>query len=220
MRICVDYRERLKIPKLKEYVDKKCKIITGVDVVTSASGDVYTPDGMIGIERKGSDYVSSLYSEQIDKQLTELTNNFDYAFLFIEYEGIRDMITQNLGVNPSVLVGSLTSILARHKVSVIFVGDLYVSMVCKTIEKFYDGKTDVKNISYSPIRRGATPKEVRLDIISRIPKIGAVKGNKLLDKFHLSIISNKTNSEATIEELMEIRGIGRKMAEQIKDVLK
>jgi len=217
MKICVDYREHKKIPKLKDYVEKKCKIITGVDVVTSASGDVFTPDGLIGIERKGDDYVTSLYNDQIDKQLKELRDNFQHPFLFIEYEGIRDMIEKNLGVNPGVLVGSITSILARHRITVVFVGDLYVSMVCKTIEKFYDGRTPVKYVNYTPIRRGATPKEVKLDIVSRIPKVGAIKGNKLLEKFDNSI---GKIAVASIEDLMEVDGIGKKLANDIKEVLK
>jgi ERCC4-type nuclease len=217
MKICVDYREHKKIPKLKEYVSKRCKIITGVDVVTSASGDIYTPDGLVGIERKGDDYITSLYKDQIDKQLKELKDNFSYPFLFIEYDGIKDMISKNYGVNPGVIVGSIASILARHRISVVFVGDLYISMACKTIEKFYDGKTPVKYISYTPIRRGATPKEVKLDIVSRIPRVGATKGNKLLEKFDNSIgkIAN-----ASIEDLMEVKGIGKKLADEIKEVLK
>jgi len=217
MKICIDYREQKKIPKFKEYIQKKCKIINELEVVTSASGDVYTPDGLVGIERKGGDYVSSLYNGQIDKQLKELKDNFDYAFLFVEYDGIKDMISKNFGVNPGVIVGSVASILARHRVSVVFVGDLYISMTCKLIEKFYDGKTPVKNINYTPIRRGATVKEVKLDIVSRIPKVGAVKGNKLLEKFDNSI---SKIADADIDKLMEVEGIGKKLANQIKEVLK
>jgi len=216
MKICVDYREHKKISKLENYVSKKCKIITGVEVVNSASGDIYTPDGLVGIERKGDDYVSSLYNGQIDKQLKELKDNFDYPFLFIEYEGIRDMVEKNLGVNPGVIVGSIASILARHRVSIVFVGDLYISMVCKTIERFYDGKTPVKNVNYTPVRRKATAKEVKLDIISRIPKVGAAKGNKLLEKFDNSI---GKIAQASTEDLMEIDGIGNKLANRIKEVL-
>lgn len=217
MKICVDYREQKKISKFKDYIEKRCKIITGVEVVTAASGDIYTPDGMIGIERKGTDYISSLYNGQLDKQLKELQDNFDYAFLFIEYNGIKDMIAKNTGVNPGVVVGSIASVLARHRVSVVFVGDLYISMTCKLIEKFYDSKTPVKNINYTPIRRGATVKEVKLDIVSRIPKVGAVKGNKLLEKFDNSIYKI---ANATTDELMEVKGIGKLLAKQIKEVLK
>jgi len=216
MKICVDYREHKKIPLFEKYIPK-CKLISGIDVVNSECGDVYTTDGLIGIERKGGDYISSVYNGQLDKQLKELKDNFDYPFLFIEYDGIKDMISKNLGVNPGVVVGSVVSILARHKVSVVFVGDLYVSMVCRMVEKFYDGKTPTKNIDYTPIRRGATVKEVKLDIISRIPKVGPIKGNHLLEKFDNSIYKISSADE---KELMEIKGIGKKLAKQIKEVLK
>ena len=216
MKICIDSRERLKIPLFKRYVEKKCKLITGVEVVTAASGDAYTPDGLIGIERKGGDYITSLYNEQIDKQLKELADNFEYPFLFIEYEGVRDMISKNLGVNPGVIVGSLASILARHKVTVCFVSDLYVSFTCKVIERFYDGKTPVKNVNYTPVRRKPTSKEVKVDIVSRIPRVGATKGNKLLEHFDNSI---GKIAKANIEDLMEIKGIGKQLAANIKEVL-
>lgn len=217
MKICIDSRERLKIPLFKRYVEKKCKVITEVEVVTAKTADLHDGFGNIGIERKGTDYIKSLYSGLLDKQLTELSNNFRYPFLFIEYDGIKDMIVKNPGVNPGVIVGSIASVLARHKVTVCFVGDLYVSFSCKVIEKFYDFQNKVKQIEYTPIRRGATADEVRLDIISRIPKVGLKKGRALLEYFDNSIgkISN-----ATEEEIMKIPGFGKKLSIEIRRIFK
>lgn len=225
MKICIDSRERLKIPLFKRYVEKKCKLITEVEVVTAATSDAYTEDLVVGIERKGGDYLSSLFNGQLDKQLHELCNNFEYPFLFIEYDGIKDMIAKNPGTNPGVIVGSIVSVLVRHKVTVCFVGDLYISFVCKLCEKFYDGKNKAKEVSYSPIRqkrrklskRKATTMEIKHDVVSRIPGVGPNKGNRLLEHFDNSI---GKIVEADIEEIMKIKGIGKVLGNEIKEILK
>jgi len=215
LKIYVDSRERKQIPLFQRYIDKKCKVITGMEVVTAQVSDVHDGFGNIGIERKGDDYVQSLFDGKLYKQLKELEDNFAYPFLFIEYDGIPDMISKNLSTNPGVIVGSITSILARHKVTVCFVGGLYISMTCKTIEKFYDLKNKVKEVEYTPIRRGATAEEVKLDIISRIPKVGMKKGRALLDHFGDSI---GNISDATEEEIKDVAGFGKKLAREIKEI--
>ena len=226
MKVCVDSRERDKIPLFRDYIaSKKSSLITGMEVGTYASGDASSCDGLVGFERKGSDFVESTYSGQLDKQLRELRNNFQYPFLFLEYDGIQDMIMSNLGVNPESLKGELTSIMARHRVTVLFVGRIYVEMVVRTLKKFYDGKNKTKEYEYTPIRRGgkrpvrrdASPQEVKLDIVSRIPKIGPKKGLQLLERFEFSIgrIAN-----ASVEEIMEVKGVGELLAQHIKEVLK
>jgi len=218
MKICVDSREHLKIPLFQDYISKgKSKLISGVEVGTYASGDAHSGDGLVGIERKAGDLLSSIYNDQLDKQLKELKDNFTHAYLFIEYEGIMDVICQYPNANSEMIMSKIASVLARKGVSICFVGQLYVPMVVKTIERFYDGKTPIKNIHYTPVRRKATAKEVKLDIISRIPKIGARKGLQLLETFDNSI---GKISKAEIEELIKVPGIGKKLANEIKEVLK
>lgn len=232
MKIYVDDREYTQIPKFKEFIaSKKDNIVNEVEIVRSPVGDVHTGDSVVGIERKAGDFVSSMYSKQLDKQLKELADNFQHPFLFIEYDGIFDMIQSNLGVNPEAIIGELTSIMARHRVTIMFTGNyercsLYVPFTVRCIEKFYDGKNKVKDIEYSPIRTGKrknpvkrkpTPQEVKLDIISRIPYIGPKKSIELLEKYHWSITEI---ANASIEDIMTIKGVGKVLAEHIKSVLK
>ena len=219
MKICVDYRERKKIPSFEDYVKSgKTKIIDRIEIVTAQVGDVYSPDGLIGIERKSEDdLIESIYNKQIEKQLRELRDNFTYPFLFIEYEGIMDVISKHPNTNPEMIIGEISSILARQKVTVCFVSDFYVPIVCKTIEKFYDGKTEQRDVEYTPIRRGSTIKELKLDLISRIPQIKAKKGLKLLEHFDYSI---SKIAFAETEELMNVAGIGEKLSQKIKEILK
>jgi len=222
MKLCVDSRERLKIEPFRKYIDGgNSDVITGIDVVTSKVGDAYTPDLELGWERKAEDFVPSIFNGQLARQLTELKENFAHPYLFIEYEGIMDVIEKNTNVNPKTIIGEISSILARQKVTVCFVGDFYIPVVCRVVDKFYDLHNPTKK--YSPIRMGTTRRrnasigEVKLDVISRLPKVGAKKGNKLLEKFDNSI---QKISNASIEELMEVDGIGEKMAKNIKEILK
>ena len=222
MKLLVDSREQKKIITFRKYIDNgNSDIIKSIEITTLKSGDACTPDLELGWERKAEDFVPSIYNDQLNKQLTELSDNFTHPYLFIEYEGIMDMIEKNPNTSPDVLIGKISSILTRHNVTVCFVGQFYIPIVCRMVDKFYDLNNPTKR--YSPIRMGtttrrnATVKEVKLDIISRLPKVGAKKGNKLLEKFDNSI---QKISNATVDELMEVDGIGEKMAKSIKEILK
>ena len=133
------------------------------------------------------------------------------------------MIQDNLGVGPQNLIGKLTSILARYRVTVHWTGNYatikpplephpyYVPFAVRTIEKFYDGKNETKQSLYTPIRRQAKPQEVKLDIASRFPRVGRMKAIRLLD--HFGSVKNICN--ATEEELKEVKGIGEGLAKEI-----
>jgi ERCC4-type nuclease len=170
---------------------------------------------LVGIEYKKDDFLPCVFDETIDKQLKELKDNFPHHFLFIGYKGIDDMLIQNVGTNPEIITGKLASILARTDTPIMFVGDLLIPFVCKVIERFHDGKNVLKE--YTPIRRSATTKEVRLDIISRIPNVGPKKGLKLLEAFGYSI-SNIAKAE--ISDLTKVKGVGDIVAKSIKETLK
>jgi ERCC4-type nuclease len=128
-----------------------------------------------------------------------------------------DLIQQNPKTNPEVIIGYLASVLARHKVTIMFVGQFYVPFVVKVIEKLYDGKTKTKQVEYVPTRRKPTLPETKVDIISRIPKIGVKKGNILLEHFDNSICKLANASE---EEILKIPGFGPKLSKQIMEIFK
>lgn len=225
MKICVDFREKNKIPSFKEYISSgKIELIDGVKIVSSKAGDVYTEDGLVGIERKKEDFIPSVFNKQIEKQLKELKDNFQYPYLFIEYEGIMDVISKTPNVDPDKILGMISSIIARQKVTVCFVSSFYVPIVCKTISKFYDGKTISRELNYTPLREGHTPskrnytiKELKLDLIGRIPGVGSQKALKLLEHFDYSILKI-VNSEN--KEIMDVSSIGKTISEKIKEILK
>jgi len=220
LKIDIDNRERHRIPKFQNYIKSgKAKFIKGATLLNMPTGDYGTKDHLVGIEYKKDDLAESIFSELIDKQLKELSEAYEHAYLFIGYDGIEEMISENLGVNPDCLIGKMTSILSRNHVSVVFVGDLLVRFVIDTIEKHYDGRNPTKE--YSVIRKGYQKRkpsviEIKLDIISRIPGLGMGKGNLLLEHFDnkFSKISN-----ASVEEVMEVPRIGEVLAKRIKEVM-
>lgn len=218
MKLCIDNRERLRIPLFEEYIKAgKSQIIDGIETDNYQSGDFFTKDMLVGIEYKRDDFVPSIFNDQLTKQLHELRENFQYPYLFIGYDGIIDTITNNPETNPEVIIGKLASVVARQKVTVMFVGDLLVPFTVKVIDRFYDGQTPTKETDYSPIRRKPKASEIRLDIISRIPHLGAKKGLRLLNHFDGSI---KKISNATDEEILAIPGFGPKLVKEIKEIFK
>jgi len=226
VRLCIDHRERYDqsgddiIPKFMRYIkNKEIPHINEIKVVQSSSGDYFTDDNLVGIERKYKDFVSSMMSGKLEQQVIELQDNFAHAYLFIEYAGLTEMIADNPATNPESIQGELASLLCRHNISIVFTGDLFIPFVCKVVSKHYDSKNPIKN--YSPIRgkakkRNPTAKEIKLDIISRIPRLGMKRGNILLDQFDDSILNI---AHASVEELKRVDGIGPKLAKTIKETL-
>jgi len=229
VRLCIDHRERYDqfnedmIPKFIRYIKaKQIPFIDDIKIVQSQVGDYFTPDNLIGIERKYKDFVSSMMSGKLDQQIIELKNNFAYPYLFIEYSGLVEMIADNPGTNPESIQGELASLLSRHNIPIIFTGDLFIPFVCKVISKHYDDKNPVKH--YSPIRgkakkRDPTAEEIRIDIYSRIPKLGKKRANTLRESSYLKLMSRKTNEEMTEDEIKNLPGFGKKIAHTIKETL-
>ena len=226
MKICIDTREKYRIQRFQKYINSgKTELIDGIKIGQYDVSDVHTEDMLIGIERKAKDFTPSMFDGRLNQQLKELKDNFVHPFLFIEYEGIKDVILDNPTVNPRAIIGEFASLMARHQIPVLFTGKydnnpLFVPITVRTIEKFYDGKNPIKN--YTPIRqkpskRKPSIQETKLDIISRIPGIGAGRAVKLLEKFDYSI---NAISNAPIESITEIKGIGKILANHIKEVLK
>ena len=190
-------------------------LINEIEITTSASGDYYTEDGLVGIERKYQDLIPSITSGTLFKQLKELKDNFTHPILFIQYNGIMEIIEDNPNIDYHAIIGALASVTARSDITVQYTGPFFAEVLFRTVSKFYDGKNETKEIRYCPIRRQATSSEVKLDIISRIPKVGRKKGLQLLEHFDNSI---GNIAKADEKEIMEISGIGKVLAKQIKEV--
>jgi len=221
MKVYIDSREQDKIQTIKSYwADnrKKFKHIDSIETKLLATGDMSTSDGLVGIERKSkADFIVSICEGKLKKQLYELNQNYQFAFLLVEdFEGIMDCIIKNPQIHPNVIKGVTTSSIARNRVPLYYVGNFYNSFVLEMINKFYDGRIEQYEKEYTPIRRAVTKNEELLNIIIGIDGIGATEGNKLLQTFGNSI---SKIANASIEELMKVERIGKTKAEHIKEIL-
>ena len=219
MKIYIDNREREKIPLFREYVYKrKSNIIDDIETGNYQVSDYHSGDGLIGIERKKSDYMTDVFSGKLDQQLKELRDNFEYPFLFIDYQDITELMKESLGVSPQIIIGSLISILARHKVTVMFVGGMFVPFTVRLFEKMYDGKTQPKEMNYVPIRRKSTSSEIKRAMFENVfPGLGKTKVNSLFNHFNGSF---KEIINADVKELMKVKGISSKLASKMVEVFK
>lgn len=224
MKLLIDHREKDRIKLFKDHISQgKSKFIKSIETQQLPTADYATPDGMIGIEYKKDDFLESVLDGRLDQQLKELSDNYSYPYLIIGFDGITSLIYNFYPFNDRAIRGKLTSIAARHHITTLFCGDYLAETVCDIIDKHYDGRK--KSKEYTPIRKGhrkaqkriVTQNEVKLDIISRLPKIGSERAEKLLERFNWSI---QSISNATITDLTSVDGIGKKIAKQIKEVLK
>ena len=219
--VYIDSREQTKIKAIITYWEnnkKKYPHIESISVRSNKASDICTGENLVGIERKSEhDFIPSILEGKLKKQLYELRQNFQFPFLIVEdYVGIMDCIEKNPNVHPNVIKGVTTSSVARNRVPIYYVGSFYNSFVLEMINKFYDGRFEQYETEYTPIRRGSTKKEEKLNIMIGINNIGRTEGEKLLQTFGDSI-SNIVN--ASIEDLTKVERIGKKKAEHIKEIL-
>jgi len=226
MKVYIDSREKETIQKLidywKAFKKKWFQHIDEIEVRTNETADICTSDGFVGIERKSpADFVGSICgSGKLKQQLHELRGNFEHAFLFVEgYDGILDCIQQNPQIHPHTILGTYASVLAHSNVPICFVGDFYVHTVLLTIEKFYDGKDIKYQKEYTPVRRSITKGDHQMNIVRALPRIGVSDGKKLLLHYDNSIYRLVRDAVENNEKLLEVDGIGKKTAKNIKEVL-
>jgi len=226
MKVYIDIREQDAIQRVIDYWKSfKKKWFHHIDEIESTkleTSDICTSDGFVGIERKSSaDFVGSICgSGKLKQQLHELKSNFKNAFLFVEgYDGILDCIQQNPQIHPNVFLGTYASVLAHSKVPICFVGEFYVPIVLLTIEKFYDGKDIKYQQEYTPVRRSVTKSDHQINIVRGLPNIGVTEGKELLQHYNNSIYKMVKDAVENNDKLLEVKGIGKKTAQYIKEVL-
>jgi ERCC4-type nuclease len=226
--VYIDSREQDKIQKLIQYwekfKDKYFQHIESIEIKTLATGDLCTSEGLFGVERKSAaDFIGSICSGKLKQQLYELKQNFENAILFVEdYDGIMDCIEKTPQIHPNVIIGATASTFAHSKVPICYVGAFYIPVVLTTIEKFYDEKeqtyTPLRS-QHKPSRKKATKEDFQKYIVKGLPNIGNTEGEKLLQHYDYSVYKLVRGIVENNEELLNIKGFGKKTIENIKEVL-
>ena len=173
-------------------------------------GDYIISD-RICIERKSSkDFVDSMISGNLFRQLANLKNSFEIPILIVEG---KDIFTSR-NVNPSSIYGCLASIAVDYKIPILFSKDQketadLILAIAKREQR--EGKKDL------PIRGGKKPmtlSERQQYIVEGLPNVSTVLAKRLLN--HFRTIRNIANADEA--ELFSVEGIGRSIAREIFEV--
>jgi ERCC4-type nuclease len=198
--IC-DYREKEVIEHLKrsgaEVLEK------GLDI-----GD-FICSNRVCVERKShSDFVSSIIDGRIFEQAQNMRDNFEKPVVVIEGSSDRQ-------ISENALKGAVASLLLDFGVSLV-----NTKNPCDTAKTLFwmarREQTDMRGIIKSNTAK--KPKDVkRLQefIVSSIPGISTTIAKRMLSKFG----AVERIFHASEKELMEVDGVGEKLAKKIRNVL-
>jgi DNA excision repair protein ERCC-4 len=205
LRITVDYRERAS--GLLELIREQDVF---VEVKPLPFGD-YIINDSITIERKTArDLLISLVDGRLFGQMSNLKNHCFHPILLVEGNPLKT----ELDFDEKAIKGALISIQTIWYVPVIY---------SKGKEDTKDiilmiGRQEETCVDVVPLRGGYRPKRLKsrqLYILQGLPKVGPTVAKRLLERFRS--VSNATN--ATVEDLLQVEGIGRITAEKIREVL-
>jgi len=211
--IYVDYRERKSgVPELLERQGLPIKILE-LEVGDYIIGDV-------AVERKTiHDYLASKASGHLDRQLHDLSYNFELSYLIIEgYVG--DALLKARFPRAAYISSLIGSSLKRAP------GGEKGQVITINVETIYDTALALKAL-HDKLVKGTVvrlPKmqrahfnsdEILVYVLSSFPGIGEVRARALLRRFG----SFERLVQADVSELMEVPKINRKVANELYSLL-
>ena len=168
----------------------------------------------VGVERKTTeDFVNSLIDKRLFEQAQKLKQNFVRPLYIIE--GNFDTLFSVRNVDSKAILGALTSLILDWQVPLLFsrspeeTADIITNLA---------KREQVDNKKLVSVRSGQKPKiltEQQQYFIEGLPNIGPAAARNLLKHF----TTPKNILNASIEELKEVDGIGKILAEQIRKLL-
>tara|TARA_R110002050_G_scaffold7274_2_gene28431 strand:+ start:36150 stop:36977 length:828 start_codon:yes stop_codon:yes gene_type:complete len=185
----------------------------GFEVVHLNTGDGDVASTRVSIERKEDDLVPSLFDDRRLRQLGAMREEAEFSYLIVtkSYEEVK-LGLRDRQVSERLLVSFIASLCAVGYPP-IFIADKYDAslLMKKIVDKLEDDKPRI----YVPKPKAPTPIEYRNAIIESLPKVGGKTRRKITKVFP----SIGALSQASIEDLMKIEGIGKSTAEKIVKVL-
>ena len=161
----------------------------------------------INIERKEDDFFGSLFSGHLYEQLLSMHERGKikayYLIVTKSYDQLK-MEAMTRDINPNVLIGTVAS-LTKMGFPPIFIEDPEdcVKLITKLCDDFAECPDRTKVINRCV--------NIKSNNIIKFPHVGDKIGERLLEHFG----SIKAVCNATIEELKEVKGVGKRTAEII-----
>ncbi len=170
----------------------------------------YVVNRKVGVERKTvDDFKKSIIDGRLFRQVKLLKQNFIDSILVIEGENLY-----NGNINARAVKGAIVSLIFNWRIPIIFTQN--TSETAEFLRIIAKQNTGFRR-NYS-VRFGKKPHhefKQRLYLLEGIPKIGPHLAGGLLE--HFSSIKNIL--EASEEELIKVKGIGKTKARKIKQLL-
>ncbi len=172
-------------------------------------GDYVISDRIV-VERKSvDDFLESLKDGRLFSQLVEMKRNYPIPVLVIEGESLFIR-----GFHENSIYGALASIIADYNVPIIFTKN------ARETAKFIDSLmrrelSGRREVALRKEKRVMTDEERQRYIVESLPNVSAKLSQRLLE--HFGSVRDVINAE--VGELIQVRGIGRKTAEEIYEIV-
>ncbi len=181
-------------------------------VITNLEVADYILSDKVAVERKtAEDFLNSIKDGRLFAQAQELTRNFESPLLIIE--GNR-LFSQG-GLHPNSIRGAIANVTIDYKIPMITTTGPEETAA----QMFWVAKREQadegKEISVRGKKKTETMKEKQEFLLAGMPKISKVMAQRLLRHFGSPI--NVFN--ASENDLLEVRGIGKSTAKKIKLLL-
>ena len=194
-------------------IDRLFKNGINVKVGQLKAGDFIISED-VGVERKTTDdFVNSLVDKRLFEQAQKLKQNFVRPLYIIE--GNFENLFSVRNVDSKAILGALTSLILDWQVPLLFsrnpeeTADIITNLA---------KREQIDNKKLVSVRSGQKPKiltEQQQYFIEGLPNIGPTAARNLLKHF----TTPKKILNASTDELKEVDGIGKILAEQIRKLL-
>ncbi len=172
----------------------------------------YVLSSRIGIERKNvDDFLESLIDGKLFKQITQLRDAYSRPILILEGE---NLLTKR-NISHNAIFGSLASITVDYGIPILTTKDSLETADLLNVIARREQREEKKSVAVRGEKPQMSIKERQQFLIEGLPNVSAVIAKRLLSHFG----SIKDIANATEEELMEIRGIGKNIASDIIKLL-
>jgi Fanconi anemia group M protein len=172
----------------------------------------YILSSRIGVERKKTeDFLESLIGGKLFKQIARLRDTYSRPIMIIEGD---DLYTQR-NINHNAIFGSLASISVDYGVSVLSTKNALETADLLNVIAKREQKDDKKVVAVRGEKTQMSLRERQQFIIEGLPNVSAVIAKRLLSHFG----SIKDIANASIEELQQVKGVGKNIATDIINLL-
>lgn len=203
--IYTDVRENGLIKELQE----KAVIVRTKQL---AVGDFLLSDRLV-VERKTSeDFLQSMISGRLFKQLEEMASNFERPVLIIE--GKEDLFSLR-NIHPNAIRGALASIYIDYRIPVIWTKNMDETATVLFALAKREQKEVKREIQIKGEKKPVTLKDFQEKIISSFPNVNSVLGKRILEEF--KTVKDFINSSE--DKLQKVDGIGKEKSKRIKEII-